>query len=1417
MLLCLLCSLFPLTSQAADPDDPPLGMLWVLPNPIPGDLTAPVAALDLDGDGGVELLAVPAPEVLLLLNASSGAIVEEIKVAGHITALTPVMDLDGDNQIDLAYGAYDENDPDKTSTIALLGSKDWEPLWVHNPKTLVFAETGDWDWRGVRTWDLEALDGSTPLILATSWRYLLALDGHTGELLYRFEAGNDLWRLAVVDDLNGDSRPEVVVGGQEGTLYLVDGARGSKLWSVTITESYEGDENDGFRETITRSLWDLVPLTGTPGRLALSAEDGAVYLMDLNDREVVWKEQLVLPRKPESQTYFYDDDWFNHRLWSLRDDRLVAAILDKDNKESYRLHLLDPTAGSGDRQLVEVIPNATFNMQGFKALAPVGSNHHLNLLVPVEMSGGDSSIGRLNGNTGEWSLPFIANPLFGTPQQMVPLELEGEVEALLQVSGSSLALVDMADGEVLWDLLGGLDVEVIEVDDRTGDTHPELLLLYKQGEWVRLVRLVDRASGELLWTMDTPMRYLETEGLSQLLLIPDQSGDGLEDLVALRGGGPINQTRLVLFDLISTSPVWEANMSQYDTFNPGDSKNAIPGKLTGLELGPDLNSDGKRDLVGTGPEGSLFIWGTDGTLIDHLSQSFPGGGGWDNLVHFDANFSLNGSGQSGPLYYRWESDLQGQLYQGPEGWFSKELDIGTHKVTLTVKDNDTGIEDSTIVEVNVRWPNYPQAQFWCNPDIWSDHWGQYPVNTNSTVECQAENYGEDWDYNWTLEGQKQDPQKLKGHLQQLNFSHLGIHYLNLTITDKEGRQDTTGSIFVARDERSPKASIDTNSGGGYSIEVNTGYDLSLNDVTNGGFNITNRTWRIEQEQGQVFIDHQQSLMINYTQPGTYLIELEVIDNRSFHDREQMEVKVRSPGQPRAYITSPQSGEQFWASWGHHIDGLLWNNLQLLGIHEDMILISGDGRIKALNVDLKEEWIYPADEEQWIDDQNVRLVFDINDDGVRDIALQEWRQDQSPYLVFISGDTGQELLTFPLQWDEGGDNDRYDYLIEHLEDHLVDLDGDGEMDLVTYVNMGDPTRVEAFSGEDGSPIWAPGRGKIIQDRTWDLSSPAMVVEDANGDGHPEVMLATSRREEAGAELILLDGLTGREIRRVEYEAQTEQDDWILVVPAKSIESLGDMTGDGKSEYLVRRDSQWGEISQIIDFEEGAVLRIYRSGMEIVPGPDLNGDGLAELLYITSRGLATLDSSLNLRITSTGGKISDDTLKLAWESPSNDPVEILVDGVSFGWFEGTRASIKLAPGTHRVRVEAADPLGGRVSDEIEVDVEQNPWITPFNYAMLTLVVVLALTRIVMPVLTRRRRSAALKARQSTPAEGKVQSSAPLTGKKVAREAHHRPGSPERFADEDDDEDGEGRDDGVGRGGDEEDVGEQVKAGKGGDDRG
>ncbi|MCS7338762.1 MAG: silent information regulator protein Sir2, partial [Verrucomicrobiae bacterium] len=139
--------------------------------------------------------------------------------------------------------------------------------------------------------------------------------------------------------------------------------------------------------------------------------------------------------------------------------------------------------------------------------------------------------------------------------------------------------------------------------------------------------------------------------------------------------------------------------------------------------------------------------------------------------------------------------------------------------------------------------------------------------------------------------------------------------------------------------------------------------------------------------------------------------------------------------------------------------------------------------------------------------------------------------------------------------------------------LGDLDGNGQLDFVIKqpAQVTDPGvwrpsvdtwKVEAYLG-DGTFLWRKDLGWNIEQGVW--WSP-MIVYDLDGDGRAEVALKTAPtdkdyRNPAGRVLTgpeycsVLDGLTGRELARV---------DWI---PRGNVEDWGDSTGNRASRHLM----------------------------------------------------------------------------------------------------------------------------------------------------------------------------------------------------------------------------------------------------------
>ena len=60
---------------------------------------------------------------------------------------------------------------------------------------------------------------------------VLALDGQSGNLLWKHPCIDQVYGSAVFEDLNGDGTPDVLIGGRSNQLFAIDGKTGKNLWT----------------------------------------------------------------------------------------------------------------------------------------------------------------------------------------------------------------------------------------------------------------------------------------------------------------------------------------------------------------------------------------------------------------------------------------------------------------------------------------------------------------------------------------------------------------------------------------------------------------------------------------------------------------------------------------------------------------------------------------------------------------------------------------------------------------------------------------------------------------------------------------------------------------------------------------------------------------------------------------------------------------------------------------------------------------------------------------------------------------------------------------------------------------------------------------------------------------------------------
>ncbi|MBN2029955.1 FHA domain-containing protein [bacterium] len=191
-------------------------------------VSAPLAAADINNDGTEDLFAGTANGTLICLDGRQGGPLWRLDTGASIESGPILVDLNEDGVSDLVIGSTNNK-------IYCLDGKTGRSIWIHTevdrPSTIASADFNH--------------DGRADLVFATPSR-LVILEGQKGSVLWSWSVPesarpteSDPFHVCApaVSDLNGDKEPDVVLSTSGGHVYAVDGAsRGTAyIWDYGLT------------------------------------------------------------------------------------------------------------------------------------------------------------------------------------------------------------------------------------------------------------------------------------------------------------------------------------------------------------------------------------------------------------------------------------------------------------------------------------------------------------------------------------------------------------------------------------------------------------------------------------------------------------------------------------------------------------------------------------------------------------------------------------------------------------------------------------------------------------------------------------------------------------------------------------------------------------------------------------------------------------------------------------------------------------------------------------------------------------------------------------------------------------------------------------------------------------------------------
>jgi len=259
-------------------------------------------------------------------------------------------DISGDGLKDIVLITFDQD----TYNVITVTSNNGTELWKFKPTIEGFDNdnyqridyvTHTWD--VVKINDIDG-DGISDIVIS-SWYHIIALDGYDGSVIKFNDQlfSNDVWKLEVIEDINGNGYETIIAGSQDGILKAFDSKTFSPLWTYKVEDTIYsipdymgGSQKKRFKNAVDdiKKLGDIN--TDNFDDIMIGSDDGKLRIISGQYGNLIDEIKCCSIGNSSSNSVFYSEYYDSTRRFFKNSGVTIYEIIDlKDDKKKDYLSI----------------------------------------------------------------------------------------------------------------------------------------------------------------------------------------------------------------------------------------------------------------------------------------------------------------------------------------------------------------------------------------------------------------------------------------------------------------------------------------------------------------------------------------------------------------------------------------------------------------------------------------------------------------------------------------------------------------------------------------------------------------------------------------------------------------------------------------------------------------------------------------------------------------------------------------------------------------------------------------------------------------------------------------------------------------------------------------------------------------------